>query len=180
MQNRKIAIALIAVLAFAIPGAVWAQVKTWTWAKHNLKFQLPANWTVKEAGKKGYFLAKGPKGGVMKISPWQDRRASAQSVAEKALATYSFIENKQGLKQKELKPGTSGLERYIIFGKGVHKGGRKGVGKGRSVTFGIIGLTNPKSTANAYVRFWWFTDSPQAKILNRETYKIAQSFSAIK
>ena len=179
MQKKQIAIGLIAVLAFALPGAAWAQVKNWSWKAHKLKFQLPATWTVKQAGKKGYFLALGPKGGVMKISPWQDRKATAQSVAEKAFATYSFINAKQVLRKKELAVGTSGLERYIMFGKGVHKGTRKGIGKGRPVTFGIIGLSNPKSTTNAYVRFWWFSDSPQAKTLNRETYKIANSFGAL-
>lgn len=174
MRKLKTAAVLVALVGIAVPVGLSAQLKNWTWNKYRLKFQLPSDWKVtKNTGTA--FIAKG-KGVVMKIGPWEGSRSdTAETVATKALSTYTVVGNAQVMGRKDL-GANGGLERFIIYGKGVYN--LKGRSKGKPVRFGIIGLISQKSVNNAYVRFWWFDSGPHAATNNKTTYTVATSFSS--
>ncbi len=178
-KNLLSAILIGAMAAFVLPAfspvsAQTAGWKNWTWKRYRVKFKLPASWRVTK-NNAGAFIAKGPNV-VMKIGPWRSRSDTSVSVARKALNSYSIIKNKRVLRRKALRRGSSGLNRYMLYGKAKYNG--RGRSNGKPVRFGIVGMTNPKSVVNLYVRMWWYEGKSNTSKNNRNTYKIATSFRA--
>ena len=168
--------AIIAI--FVMPQSLSAEkMVNWTWKRYKLKFKLPKSWKVTK-NTNTTFIAKGG-GVVFKIGPFRDRSATPKSTAQKALRTYTVIKNKRIMNQKSMR-SKGGLRKYLIFGKAKYALSRPAGMRGKPVTFGIIGMINPNTVDALYVRTWWWAGKSNSSRNSSLTYKVANSFGAMK
>ena len=175
-MKKSLIVGLIAtsLLIVSSSGLSAGKMKRWTWKRYSIQFKLPSNWKVTKNTRTA-LIAKGD-GVVMKIGPSRGA-GTAMGIAQKAYRSYSVMNRKRIMAKRSLRRGNSGLNRYIIFGKGKYSLRRPRGYRGRPITFGIIGLTKPGT--KLYVRFYWFSDRKTAQKNNRNTYKIAKSFKKL-
>jgi len=169
-------IAISCLLTFGVTAQ--SKMKQMKWTKYKTLFQIPKNWKVTSSTARS-FIAKGD-GVVMKIGPYKSRTATAKSTARKAYYSYGVIKKKRKIQEKYLREKKSGLKRYVIFGKGTYAYKKPVSRRNQKVTFGIIGLINPSTVDSLYVRFYWFDKDSTSRKNRKNTWKIANSFKAMK
>jgi hypothetical protein len=147
-------------------------MKNWTWKKYNLKFKLPRYMKItrkRSSGSVNKLVAKG-KGLTVEIVPWRNRSIrNARQAAWSAYRKFTVTKRKRITAQRRVN-FSSRLQGYVFFGKG-YQGSR-------SLSFAILGLINPNSSVNLYVRFqWWSTSDSRNKALSG---RVARTFNLIR
>ena len=76
-------------------------------------------------------------------------------------------------------PTKNGLKKYLIFGRAKYALSKPAGMRGKPVTFGIIGMIDPNTVNNLYVRTWWWAGKSNSKKNSNLTYKVATSFGKL-